>query len=1053
MSRQKPFVITLILAPIAAAGLLGALLAMSRGQGPEVWEDPQAFDPGKEPPRAFFIPFPDAASALEGKPQDSPFYQSLNGTWKFHYAERPADRPADFFKPEYDVRGWPETPVPSNWQFQGYDYPVYTNIDYEFTPNPQPPFVPHDRNPVGSYRRTFTVPAAWRDLDVYLHFGAVKSFFNVWVNGRKVGFSKDSKTPAEWRITPYLRSGENVLAVEVFRWSDGSYLECQDFWRLAGIERDVFLYAAPLLRIRDVFVRAGLDDAYRDGTFGLSVELRNGLPALKAGTPAVAMVLVDPQGRRVLAETRPASLDGKTTAAVEFAATVKNPLTWSAETPDLYALAVELKDGSGKTLEAVSARVGFRRAEVKDGRFLVNGVRVLLKGVNRHEHDPRTGHVISEASMRQDLELMKRFNINAVRTCHYPDDPLWYDLCDEYGIYLVDEANIESHGMGYGDRSPAKDPVWGPAHLDRVRRMVERDKNHPSVVIWSLGNEAGDGVNFEDAYRWVKERDKTRPVQYERAELRPHTDIYCPMYSSIEWLAKYAGQPQTRPLIMCEYAHSMGNSTGNLQDYWDVVEAHDVLQGGFIWDWVDQGYLKATPQGGTFWAYGGDFGPADVPSDGNFCCNGLVGPDRAPHPALWEVKKVYQYIKFKAVDLAAGTVEVRNAYDFIGLERFAFDWEVLGNGKLLAKGTLGKLSLAPRGSRVVRAGLPKIQPQPGAEFFLNLYARTTSASGLLPAGHVVAAEQFPLPWGTKADATPAPAGDLSVEDGPRWAVIAGADFRVTFDKMTGLLSSYVYQGTELLAGGPEPNFWRAPNDNDYGNGMDKRCAAWRSASLRRELRAFEIRPEEPGKVGLRVGFNLRSVRAEHGVAYTIFADGSVLVENMLTPREGVKLPEIPRLGTKLTMPRGFDRISWYGRGPQENYWDRRTSALVGFYETTLADQAIPYVAPQEYGTRTDTRWVAVRNAEGAGLLFQGRPLLQFSALPYTPEDLTLPSRGAKHPFEVTKRDTTCLTVDEAQMGVGGDTSWGARPHAQYTLPAKSYTYSFMFRPLAKNSAR
>jgi beta-galactosidase len=1049
MSHRKLF----IFIPILAAGLVAVLLAVGPETGPEVWEDPQAFDQGKEPPRAFFVPFPDAASALQGKPQDSSRYLSLNGTWKFHYAERPADRPKDFSEPAFDVRGWSDIPVPSNWQFQGYDYPIYTNIPYEFTRNPRPPFVPHDRNPVGSYRRTFAIPAAWSGLDVYLHFGAVKSFFNVWVNGRKVGFSKDSKTPAEWRITPYLRSGENVLAVEVYRWSDGSYLECQDFWRLAGIERDVFLYAAPLLRIRDVFVQAGLDDTYRDGTFALDVELRNGLLEPKAGTATVSVVLADPGGRRVLADAKTVAFDGKPTAVAKFAATVKAPRRWSAETPDLYALAVELKDGSWKTLEAVRTRVGFRRAEVKDGRFLINGVRVLLKGVNRHEHDPRTGHVISEVSMRQDLELMKRFNINAVRTCHYPDDPLWYDLCDEAGIYLVDEANIESHGMGYGDRSLAKDPVWGPAHLDRVRRMVERDKNHPSVVIWSLGNEAGDGVNFEDAYRWVKERDASRPVQYERALLRPHTDIYCPMYSSIEELAKYAGQPQTRPLIMCEYAHSMGNSTGNLQDYWDMIEAHDVLQGGFIWDWVDQGFLKATPQGGTFWAYGGDFGPPDVPSDGNFCCNGLVAPDRTPHPALWEVKKVYQYIKFRAVDMAAGTVEVRNAYDFIGLDRFAFDWEIMANGKRLSTGTLGRLDLAPRASRVVRVGLPKIQPQPGTEYFLNLHARTTAAAGLLPAGHIVAAEQFFLPWGTKADEVLPSGGDLSIEEGPRWTVVAGADFRITFDKMTGLLSSYVYQGTELLAGGLEPNFWRAPNDNDYGNGMDKRCAAWRSASLRRELRSMKLRPQGPGQVGLRVGFSLPTVRAEHGVAFSVFADGSVLVENVLTVPEGAKLAEVPRLGMKLAMPRGFDRISWYGRGPHENYWDRRTAAFVGAYETTLADQEIPYVAPQEYGTRTDTRWVAVRNAEGAGLLFQGRPLLQFSALPYLAEDLTLPSRAAKHPFEIPKRDATCLTIDEAQMGVGGDDSWGARPHQQYTLPAKSYTYSFLFKPLAKNSVR
>ncbi|HSA95259.1 MAG TPA: glycoside hydrolase family 2 TIM barrel-domain containing protein, partial [Acidobacteriota bacterium] len=635
--------------------LLAAAFALSQ-TGPEDWENPRLVSSGTEPARATFVPFPDAASALKLAPKESPRYLSLNGPWKFRWSTRPADRPLDFWKPAADVSGWAETPVPSDWMFQGYDYPIYVNSSYEFARNPKPPFVPHDPNPVGSYRRSFTVPADWTGMEVYLHFGAVKSFFYLWVNGEKVGLSKDSKTPAEFDITRFLKPGENVIAAEVYRWSDGSYLECQDFWRLAGIERDVYLYAAPKTRIRDYEVRAGLDGTYRNGTLEVTVELQTAEGA-PTGLPAVGLALYDPAGKAV--KKGAATLDGTT---ARFATSLAAVRRWSAETPDLYRLVVELRDASGRPLEAVTSKIGFRTSEVKEGHLLVNGAAVLLKGVNRHEHDPYTGHVISEESMRRDIELMKRSNINAVRTCHYPNDPRWYELCDEYGLYLIDEANIESHGMGYGSRSLAKDPAWGPAHLDRVRRMVERDKNHPSVIIWSLGNEAGDGVNFEEAYRWVKRRDPSRPVQYERAELRPHTDIYCPMYASIEEMLKYVSTRQARPLIQCEYAHSMGNSTGNLQDYWDAIEGHDQLQGGFIWDWVDEGLAAKTAKGEPYWKFGGDYGPPDVPSDQNFCCNGLVAPDRTPHPALNEVKKVYQHVKFVPADLAAGLVELRNRY-------------------------------------------------------------------------------------------------------------------------------------------------------------------------------------------------------------------------------------------------------------------------------------------------------------------------------------------------------------------------------------------------------
>ncbi len=1031
---------------LAGLGVLTFSLAPS-ATPPEDWENPAALHAGTEPPRANFVPFPDAASALKLGPEESPRGMSLNGPWKFHWSPRPGDRPLDFWRPAADVGDWPETPVPSNWMFQGYDIPIYVNMSYEFARNPKPPFVPHDRNPVGSYRRTFTVPADWAGMDVYLHFGAVKSFFYVWVNGEKLGFSKDSKTPAEWNVTKFLKPGENVLAAEVYRWSDGSYLECQDFWRLAGIERDVYLYAAPKLRIRDFEVRAGLDDRYRDGRLAVTVDL--GQAASAGPVPAsVSLTLLDAAGRKILGTKRPAapSPDGRT--VVRFDASLAGVARWSAETPALYRLVLELLDGAGKPVEAVTSRVGFRTSEIKNGQLLVNGIPVLLKGVNRHEHDPYAGHIISEESMRRDIELMKRSNINAVRTCHYPDDPLWYALCDEYGLYLVDEANIESHGMGYGPESLAKDPAWGPAHLDRVRRMVERDKNHPSIIIWSLGNEAGDGVNFEDAYAWLKKRDPSRPVQYERAELRSHTDIYCPMYESIEGMLKYASVKQDRPLIQCEYAHAMGNSTGNLRDYWDAIESHGQLQGGFIWDWVDQGFAAKNAQGEFFWAFGGDYGPADVPSDQNFCCNGLVGPDRTPHPALSEVKKVYQFVKFRPADLAAGKVEVRNRYDFISLDRFDLDWELSASGKRTACGTRPDAGDRPP-RELDRPAVPP--PLPGAarrRVFPQPHAPR-------PRGRAGRSQRSRRRLGTAPAAgrhrgrrrgVRSRSPSLTVDDGPRFLRVAGRDYTVRFDRLTGALDSFVVEGHELIGAGIEPNYWRAPTDNDFGNQMPRRLSVWRQASLYRDLEALAVREDGPGRAIVTVGYSVAGGLASQTLEYAIGGDGSIVLRSTLRLKPGAKLPEIPRVGLKMALPGAFDRVRWYGRGPFESYWDRKTAAFVGLYETT-AGEPIPYVSPQEFGNRADTRWLAVRDGEGRGLLVAGDPVLEFSAHPFWPEDLTQESRGAKHPPDIPRRDLVCLTLDAAQMGVGGDDSWGARVHPQYTLPAKDYAFTLTLRPL------
>ncbi len=1012
------------------------------------WENPAVFGINKEAPHVTCAPFTDAAAAIANDRMHSPWVQSLNGPWKFNWVSKPADRPLDFYKAGFDAGGWKEIQVPSNWELQGYGQPIYVNIPYEWTTDPKPPQVPHDLNPVGSYLRTFAIPAAWAGREVFIHFGAVKSAFYIWINGEMAGYSEDAKTPAEWNITKYLRPGENTVALEVYRWSDGSYLECQDFWRISGIERDVFLYSTPKTRIRDFWARADLDSLYRDGLLSVDVELLGVEVKKTRDLHIIEAALTDAQGKPVYQAAQKVDMKGKTTATVNFYHRLPAPLHWSAESPNLYSLVLTLRDAAGLAAETVGCKVGFRKVEIKNGLLLVNGAAVLLKGVNRHEHDEYTGHVISEASMVRDIQLMKQNNINTVRTCHYPNDPRWYELCDQYGLYVIDEANIESHGMGYKpERTLGNNPDWIAMHVDRVSRMVERDKNHPSVIIWSLGNEAGDGVCFTAAYNWVKSRDLSRPVHYERAELRSNTDIYCPMYERIEHLLEYASKPQSRPLIQCEYAHSMGNSTGNLQDYWDVIEAHPQLQGGCIWDWVDQGFARTTPDGRKYWAFGGEWGP---PSDANFCCNGLVCPDRSPHAALQEVKKVYQSIKFEAVNLMDGEVEIRNGYSFIPLSGFDFHYRLELDGRTIAEGALDPLDLAPGQSARVRIPLPILATLPHAGYFLTLEARTRAEQPLVPGGHIQAAGQFELPLPRVAvEAVKAKGPALKLKENKQALDIQGVNFSARFDKSSGLLTSFSAAGRGLLHTAPVPNFWRPPTDNDFGNRMDSRCLPWRTASRERKLLGFQTMPVKVKKAGIiavRVDilYELPAVGREK-ILYTVLGDGEIQVERHFTAAEE-KLPEMPRYGMALAMPAGFERVRWFGRGPHENYSDRRGSAFVGLYESGVDDFVEPYVSPQEMGYRTGTRWVAVTDAEGAGLLFIG-PLC-FSALHYSSEDLTQKSRGSIHPTDLVRRDEVCLNIDYGQMGVGGDDSWGAWPHKQYLLQEREYKHSFVIRPLA-----
>jgi beta-galactosidase len=1028
------------------------------------WENLEVLATNREAPHATLFPYSDASRAMAGDRGSSPNFRSLNGMWKFNWVRKPADRPVDFYRVDYDVEGWDEITVPGNWEIQGYGTAIYLNQPYEF--DADWPNIPHDYNPVGSYRRDFDVPEAWQGRRVFLHFGAVKSAMYVWVNGTKVGYSQGSKTPAEFDISDYVHVGSNTLAVEVYRWSDGSYLECQDFWRISGIERDVYLYSTPQVHVRDFFARAGLDGRYVDGTLELTVHLRNYAEDGPVRRDLEVQLLGPADSSSVVfAEQRSVSVTGGGEVDVQFEATVPEVRAWSAETPSLYTLLISLGGDTSAAAEVIAGRIGFRSVEVVNSQLLVNGVPVYLKGVNRHEHDPDRGHVISEESMLRDIRLMKEANINAVRTSHYPNDPRWYELCDEHGVYVVDEANIESHGYGYRPEiTLGNRPEWIGAHLDRTTRMVERDKNHPSVIIWSLGNEAGDGVVFDATYAWIKERDPSRPAQYERALTGKNTDIYVPMYARIERLQEWAASDPDRPLIMCEYAHAMGNSVGNLQDYWDVIEAHDVLQGGFIWDWVDQGLTLHGASGEKYFGYGGDFG--DDFNDGNFLINGLVQPDRRPNPHYWEVAKVYQNVDAKLLDAATGLIEIHNKYDFLNLDQFELGWTLVSGGRTLASGRLPSIDLPPRSRAEIRIDLPDIDPQPGAEYFLELEVALARPQDLREAGWVVAWEQFRLPdYVAPVETDPGTLPGLVVEDDGENVTVLGASFTAVFSRSEGTLSSFQYEGSELIRTGPLPDFWRPPTDNDIGNRMHEISAVWKTAGVERSVESVEVEKVGESVVQVEVRSSLPAGASGFWTRYTVFGDGGILVENEFSAGPG-ELPEMPRLGMSMTMPGEFSRVDWYGRGPLESYWDRKTSQPVGVYGGTAWEQYHPYVRPQENGNKTDVRWLALTNEDGVGLMAVGVPLLSASARPFLNDDLDFErnrdledqSRSPrdhivlKHTIDVQPRDLVTVNLDYKQRGVGGDNSWGARPHEQYRLPARDMSYAFYLIPVAASDA-
>jgi beta-galactosidase len=1032
-------------------------------EDPPYWENPHVSGINREAPRAWYVPFGEVAK-LGGSLWESGLIQSLNGPWKFHLSHNPGERPVDFYRDDFNTEGWDLTPVPSNWEMEGYDYPIYTNVQYPFEKNP--PYIQDFYNPVGSYKREFTLPEAWQGKEIYLHFGAVSSAMYVWVNGQQVGYSEDSKTPAEFNITPYLRAGVNSLAVEVTKWSDGSYLEDQDFWRLGGITRDVFLMARSHQHIRDFHVVSGLDEYYRNGRFSVKVEVVNLDPGPVKGLQ-LECSLLDATGKTIFHEIKELpAVTGSESAG--FQTEVPSVARWSAEIPNLYSLEMVLLDPKGNPIEAIGQEVGFRSVEIKDGTLLVNGRYVYLKGVNLHEHHDVHGHVVDEATMRTDIVRMKSHNINAVRTSHYPEPERWYELCNQYGIYLIDEANIESHGMGYGRESLAKDSAWKEAHLFRTANMFERDKNQPSIIIWSLGNESGNGINFFATYDYLKKSDPTRPVQYEQAHLEANTDIVCPMYMSMERMEQYAtgkmGEP-VRPLIQCEYAHAMGNSVGNLQDYWDLIEKYDALQGGFIWDWVDQGLRVVSGEGEAYWAYGGDFGPEDVPSDGNFCINGIVNPDRGVKPTLLEVQKVYQSIGFRASDLEKGTLLITNKYAFMNLDRFRFLWRIRSSGETLEEGMLEGLKAGPGEEVPVKLDY-SIGPEPGHEYFLEIEAELKAPMGILEEGAVMAREQFQLPFHVEIPKETSSGTPVRVERTNSGIEVSGEGFLITVDTLMGLLSSYRFQGEELLLEGPVPSFWRAPTDNDYGNNNYNRARVWKAAGERRQITRVALSREAPDLITVRLDFILNGLQdnpiANYSSSYQVNGKGEVLVRNEFEMTAD-PLPEIPRFGMDLVMPRQYDRVTWYGRGPHESYWDRKTSAFVDLYTGSVAELYWPYIRPQENGNREDVRWFAVTDTLGRGLMFRGEPLIAFSAHHNLTEDFESPERTDgrhqagvrpvnRHTVDVKPRELTALHVDYKQMGVGGDNSWGALTHPEYRLRERTYSYAYRIIPLLDFSA-
>lgn len=1127
------------------------------------WENPKVFGINKQPDHATLMPYATREQALTGRRLESPFCRLLNGEWRFLYHKRPADVQPGFETVDYNDQAWDTIPVPSNWEMMGdilhgkpkYDPPHYTNVTYPF-PIDRLPGVPEDDNPVGLYRTTFSVPEEWGSRQTFITFDGVDSAFYLWINGERVGYSEDSRGPAEFNLTPYLRPGQNVMALQVYRWSDASYLEDQDFWRLSGVFRDVYLWSSAELHVRDFFVRTELDKAYCDATLRVRCNVRNYGSQPHAGS--LTIELIDAMGSAVFPPlSATVSVAAGAEEVVEFSQLVANPAKWSDEFPNLYSLLIALANEDGIVREVESSRVGFRQVEIIDGALCLNGVPLEIRGVNRHEHDPDHGHTISEANMVRDILIMKRFNINAVRTSHYPDVPRWYELCDEYGILLCDEANLETHGVW---DLLTKDPLWEDAFVDRARRLVERDKNHPSIIYWSLGNESGYGPNHDAMAAWIRANDPTRPVHYHPAEDASVIDILGPMYPSVARIIDMATNGDTRPIIMCEYAHAMGNSNGNLVEYWDAVRGHRRLQGGFIWEWADHGIRRVTDDGVEWYAYGGDFG--DTPNDANFVADGLVSPDRDPHPGMWEYKKVLEPVVVTPLSPLAGRLLVTNRHHFADLSYLRITWDVTADGKVLQSGELPSLSTRPGESSeiVVPFTTPKLTA--GTDYWLTVRFALKQETLWAAAGHEVAWSQIALPimvppaLVTYVNQMP----PLELVQETNGFSVLGRDFSLVFDGESGRISSFRSQGSELVAAGPALNLWRAPTDNDANTWGDQRAAIrWRDVGLnlleehsdgvavervsnqevrvtvrtasmsqvdaavqqekrwrermdnlamllthrvdeqqvrqmsatfgfdyaelagndsRAKVAALVGEIERAGRVPQLIDMLNGLMQSDLGAAipddvkkllagmsgksqeelkaigaggaarfdaeytYRILGSGDVIVDVHLVP-SGALPPFLPRIGLSMELPADYETFTWYGRGPHENYRDRKASTAVSVYSGSVSEQLYPYIMPQESGNKTEVRWAALTDAAGAGLLVIAMPTLEVSTHHFTAQDLT----SAQHTFDLQPRPEVILNLDYAQGGLGNG-SCGPGVLEQHQLKAEEVRFQVRLCPLA-----
>lgn len=1014
------------------------------------WLDPEVNEVNTMAPRAAFFAYETENLAKADQKARSERYLSLEGKWKFNFSKDHDKAPRDFYSLKYDDSQWTDFPVPGILELNGYGDAIYSNNGYPWRTQfrPEPPFVEERNNYTGSYRKMVTVPADWKGERIYLHVGSATSNLMVWVNGKFVGYSEDSKVSAEFDLTKYLTPGkENLIAMQVMRWCDGSYLEDQDFWRFTGIAREVYLYARPQAHIADLFITPDLVNNYQDGT--LEVKLN----AVGAKGETVMFSLKDKEGKEVAAQT--AKVGGNGEVKVNF--DIKNPLKWTAETPNLYTLYTTLMDGK-QVAEVVPQRVGFRKVEIKNAQVLVNGQPVLFKGANRHELDPVTGYVVSMDRMLEDIRVMKELNINAVRTCHYPNDPRWYELCDIYGIYMVAEANIESHGMGYGDKTLAKEPTYEKAHLERNESNIKIYKNHPSIIFWSVGNEAGYGPNFEKAYDLVKAYDPSRPCQYEQAGQNGKTDIFCPMYYDYGGCDKYSQGDNPRPLIQCEYAHAMGNSMGGFKEYWDMVRKYPKYQGGFIWDFVDQGLRVKNKQGKTIYAYGGDFGRYPT-SDHNFNCNGIINPDRKPNPHANEVRYYYQNIWATAKDLKAGEVEVYNENFFKSLDDVELQWTLESEGKVLANGR-NALDIPAQQKRVVKLDGYSLPADVKGEVVLNLDFVLKKAEPMLDAGYAVAREQFvvnPYTFPTMESVLAVTSGKYDTrkvekEEKVAWVTLSAGNTSVTFNHWNGWIDYLDVDGKPMLEEGYAitPDFWRAPTDNDYGAGTQRKLHAWKNPEMK--MKSFKV-VENEGKAekGVEVVYDMPSVEATLTMTYTLTPAGELVVNEAMTVNKDAKhKPELMRYGMQLVMPKAYNMLTYYGKGPGENYIDRNNGDRLGVYDAKVADQYWGYVRPQESGNKTEVRYWQVKDENGKVLEFYSFAPMECSTLNYLASDLDDgwdKNAHQSHSGDLTPRDFSVVKLAARQRGLACVNSWGAIPLEQYRMPYQDYSFTYVIRPL------